>query len=337
MSEKIPITIITGCLGSGKTTILNYLLQNTAHERFAVVVNEFGKAGVDHHLLSSSEEKISLVNSGCVCCNAREDLEEELKQLLFAHEQQTHIFDHIIIETTGLADPSPIVYTILHHPMLSNHFSIHLIITAVDIQNASIQMKRSPEFVKQLSASDRVVLTKADLVDDEEKIRIQTLVQSIQPLAHIVEARNGKTDIEALLQPLERTRPHSFFSAPTEPAASSVQSISFTFDQRIDWTAFTLWLSMLLHAHGENVLRVKGLLNTGEDFPVSLNGVQHLIHPPAHLNEWPTDAFESYLVFILRDINPQLIQQSLSVFQKYIGSDVELLEYREQIEGSLNN
>src|SRR5690625_4117070 len=129
---KIPITIVTGCLGSGKTTVLNYLLQQIDNDHIAVIVNEFGKAGLDHHILRTSQETVSLINSGCMCCNSREDLEHELKELLFYHERQEKGYERIIIETTGLADPSPIVYTIISHPILRNHFYVDLIITTVD-------------------------------------------------------------------------------------------------------------------------------------------------------------------------------------------------------------
>ncbi|WP_158735872.1 GTP-binding protein [Alteribacillus sp. YIM 98480] len=334
MSNKIPITIVTGCLGSGKTTVLNYLLQQIDNRRIAVIVNEFGQAGLDHHLLRKSQEKISLVNSGCMCCNSREDLEEELKELLFQHEQLEEGYKRIIIETTGLADPAPIIFTILHNPLLRNHFDVELILTTVDVENAQLQFENSPEFVKQISVSDHVILTKNDLVTAQQKEKVIQQVKSIHPSITIFEGNNGVVDVNVLQklkvdEPFYKQRPPS--SLNEAGVSSQVQSISFHFSDALDWTAFTLWLSLLLHTHGENVLRVKGILDVGEVAPVNLNGVQHIIHPPEHLDKWPVNVSQSFLVFIVRYIDPWDILRSLEAFQHYIGSDVQLMEYQESI------
>lgn len=332
MNNKIPVVIVTGCLGSGKTTVLNYILQEIDSRRIAVIVNEFGKAGLDHHLLRVSEEKISLINSGCVCCNAREDLEQEMKELLFEHERSEEGFERIFIETTGLADPAPIVFTILNNPILQNHFEIELILTTVDVKNALLQFKNSPEFVKQVSVSDNIIITKADLVSKDEKEEVIYQVKRIHPAVKIFEAFNGVVDLGVL----EKNVGYHAENVDNIPqnidekgAAARVKSISFYFTEELDWTAFTLWLSLLLHAHGENVLRVKGILDVGEEAPVNINGVQHIIHPPNHLDKWPENVDKSFLVFIVKDIDPLTILHSLETFQHYIGSDVELMELKD--------
>lgn len=332
---KIPITIVTGCLGSGKTTVLNYLLQQIDNDHIAVIVNEFGKAGLDHHILRTSQEKVSLINSGCMCCNSREDLEHELKELLFYHERQEKGYERIIIETTGLADPSPIVYTIISHPILRNHFYVDLIITTVDVENAPLQFKNSPEFVKQVSVSDHIILTKTDLASEQQKKEVFQQVERIQPTVKLFEAEKGVVDLSVLEKSPTQAPTYQIHSSSieekNESVAAQVQSISFTFSDPLDWTSFTLWLSLLLHTHGENVLRVKGILNVGDEAPVNLNGVQHIIHPPEHLDKWPEDVKESFMVFIVRHLNPHDILHSLEVFQRYIGSDVKLMEYQESI------
>lgn len=335
MNRKIPIVIVTGCLGSGKTTVLNYLLQQIDNSRTAVIVNEFGKAGLDHHLLSVSQEKISLINSGCMCCNSRDDLEEEMKRLLFEHERLEKGYERIIIETTGLADPAPIAFTILNHPMLRNHFIIDLIMTIVDAENAQLQFEKSPEFVKQISASDHLVITKNDLVTEQTRQQVIENVRTLHPLVEIFDAYKGEVDLNVLENnstglPLEQTL-SQYQTQTMHGVSSEVKSISFFFSSPLNWTAFTLWLSLLLHTHGENVLRVKGLLDVGEDAPINLNGVQHIIHPPIHLDAWPEDVSESFMVFIVRNIDPLLILHSLETFQRYIGSDVELMEFKESI------
>ncbi|MFD2760906.1 CobW family GTP-binding protein [Lentibacillus juripiscarius] len=332
MGQKIPITIVTGCLGSGKTTVLNYLLQQIDNKRTAVIVNEFGKAGLDHHLLRESQEKISLINSGCMCCNSRDDLEQELKELLFEHEQLEEGYERIMIETTGLADPAPIVYTILNNPMLQNHFDVELVITTVDTDNAQLQFEKSPEFVKQVSVSDHLILTKSDLVTDDTKEMVMKQIKGINPSAQIYTALNGIVDPNVLQKSSAEPTVHSLPERQYFKGVSSqVQSISFSFSSVLDWTAFTLWLSLLLHTHGENVLRVKGILDVGEEAPTNLNGVQHIIHPPEHLDNWPEDVSQSFLVFIVRNLDPMAILRSLETFQRYIGSDVELMEYQESV------
>jgi len=332
MGRKIPITIVTGCLGSGKTTVLNYLLQQIDNSRTAVIVNEFGEAGLDHHLLRNSQEKISLINSGCVCCNSRDDLENELKELLFEHEQSDAGLERIMIETTGLADPAPIVFTILNNPMLQNHFDVDLIITTIDAENAQLQFEKSPEFVKQVSVSDHLILTKDDLVTADTKQRVVDQIKGINPSAQVFTALNGTVDTKVLQKSaVEPIVNHVRNSQPFSVVSSQVQSISFTFSSTLDWTAFTLWLSLLLHTHGENVLRVKGVLDVGEEAPVNLNGVQHIVHPPEHLDRWPDEVSQSFLVFIVREIDPMAILKSLEAFQQYIGSDVTLMEYQESV------
>lgn len=335
MVNKIPINIVTGCLGSGKTTVLNYLLDKTKNERTIVIVNEFGQEGIDHHLLRISKEKLSLINSGCMCCNSREDLEDEIKKILFESESGSEKIDKIIIETTGLADPAPIAYIILSHPVLQNHLKIELTITIVDFKNAQLQFKDSPEFIKQISAADNIVTTKEDLVTDQIKSEVITNIKSINPTVNIYNSINGEVNLDVLKKQSLNSKLSDISLKQTSlslnKVSQQVNAISFYFKSSLNWTAFTLWLSLLLHTHGENVLRVKGILDVGEVAPISLNGVQHIIHPPEHLEYWPDEVSHSFLVFIVKNIDILSILNSLETFQRYIGSDVELLEIKKNL------
>jgi G3E family GTPase len=332
-TNKKPITVVTGCLGSGKTTLLRKLLQDSEiQENTAVIVNEFGKVGLDHHLLSKADEKTVLLNGGCICCNSREDLEEELKSYLSMDHNKDASINRIIIETTGMADPAPILFTVVTNPLLQHHFYIDCVITTVDVKNGLLHLERNPELVKQVTVADKVVLTKTDIATEEEKRNLLKELMKINPSCEIYEAIHGDID-SSIIKGTNENRSLSSIQNIQQPTnenkshySPNIKSISFTFNKPLDWTAFGLWLSILLHANGEDVLRVKGLLDVGEEGPIVLNGVQHIIHPPDHLDCWPENEKVSHLVFILRHINPNQIWNSLKAFQHFLGTDVEFLE-----------
>jgi G3E family GTPase len=331
-SNKKPITIVTGCLGSGKTTLLRKLLKEPElQENTAVIVNEFGKVGLDHHLLKNADETTVLLNGGCICCNNREDLERELKSFLSLDHSKDASINRIIIETTGMADPSPILFTVLSNPLLQHHFYIDCVVVTVDTKNGMLQLKNNPELVKQVTVADKVVLTKTDLSSVEEKEQLLGQLKSINPSFEVYEAIHGDIGIDIIKGKqtgisLSALKSKQSAVSNSNHYSSAIQSVSFTFNSPLDWTAFGLWLSALLHANGEDVLRVKGLLDVGEEGPIVLNGVQHIIHPPDHLDAWPDDEKLSHLIFILRSIDPAEIERSLKTFQAFLGTNVELLE-----------
>lgn len=325
---KIPITIVTGCLGSGKTTFIQHTLKNIVKdEDIAIIVNEYGKVGLDHHLIKNVEEKTVLLSGGCICCNSREDLEAELKDLLFSYEKGEVHFDRVLIETTGLADPAPILFTVLNNEMLEKRYVIESVITTVDCVNSELHFKNNPEIMKQVALADKIILTKNDIATEEE------IEQTIQRI------RNVNPSVKLLLNELidetifkeNYVKDKAFINVPSirpkHNDSNKIQSISFTFSKPLDWIAFGLWLSMLLHSNGEQVLRVKGILDVGEEGPIILNGVQHIIHPPQHLKEWPSSEIQSNLIFITRDLDNSLIAKSLEAFQEFLGTKVQMLEY----------
>lgn len=338
---KIPITIVTGCLGSGKTTLLSGILKDPGMVNVAVLVNEFGKVGLDHHLLRQVDEETVLLDGGCVCCNRREDLENTLIELFDKFEKGlVSKLDRVVIETTGLADPAPIIFTILTNPILQNHFYVDCVVTVVDAVNGELHLRNQPEALKQITVADKIVITKTDLANQENIDDLINQIELINPSSLITKNSVDQQNVELLVGTMINDGRIVNMAKMTDKAhlkenidniETDIQSISFTFDKPLDWTAFGVWLSMLLHARGEEVLRVKGLLDVGEIGPVVLNGVQHIIHPPDHLDQWPDNEKYSHLVFIVRSIKPESITASLQTFQNFLGSKPEVIELNAQM------
>ncbi len=317
-----PVTIVTGFLGSGKTTLLGRVLSEPSMSNTAVLVNEFGEVGLDHHLLRRVDERAVLLGNGCVCCTTREDLVEALLGLLDLDQRgEIPRLDRVVIETTGLADPAPILHTIFADPVLQHHFSVDLVLTTVDAVNGDLHLDRNPESVKQIAAADKVVVTKTDAAQPGSVRGIISRLGAINPSARVFVAAFGETDVDELFRPDgvgSHTVPAVLAGEPHD--VGETHSVSLTFDGSVDWTAFGIWLSMLLHARGEDVLRVKGLLDVGEAGPVVVNGVQHTIHPPEHLDRWPDEDHRSRIVFITKGIRPEELLGSLDAFRALLGA-----------------
>ena len=318
-------------MGSGKTTLLSKVLSAPSMTNTAVLVNEFGKVGLDHHLLRRADEKTVLLGNGCVCCSTREDLVGALLELLDEEGRGTiPALDRVLVETTGLADPAPILFTVFSHPVLQHHYYVNHVVCTADAINGDLHLDLNPESTKQVAAADVVVLTKSDVAKAGTVDALRTRLHNINPSARIFEAPFGRVNPDELLHPAVGWSP-----AETLPLlvgeenarhVSRTYSTSLTFDGPVDWVAFGIWFSMLLHARGEDVLRVKGLLNVGEAGPVLLNGVQHVIHPPNHLSEWPDEEHRSRVVFITRGIRSEELLASLEAFRSILGAGSRLLE-----------
>ena len=329
-------------MGSGKTTLLSKVLSAPSLSNTAVLVNEFGKVGLDHHLLRRADEKTILLGNGCVCCTTREDLVGALLELLDEEGRgEIPTLARVIVETTGLADPAPILFTVFSHPVLQHHYYVDLVISTVDALNGQLHLDLNPESTKQVAAADVLVLTKTDAAPSGTLGALRTRLRGINPSARIIEASFGEVDLHELLRPAADwasavPRNDAYHSAPAPKAlvtrkenarhVSRTHSTSLTFDGSVDWVAFGIWFSMLLHARGEDVLRVKGLLDVGEAGPVLLNGVQHVVHPPDHLEEWPDADHRSRIVFITRGIRSEELLASLEAFRRVIGAGPRLLE-----------
>ena len=305
---KLPVALVTGFLGSGKTTLIASLLGHPAMGETAVIVNEIGEIGIDHHLLRRVDERTVLLKNGCLCCTLRGDLADELRDLLSRRERgEIPAFTRVVVESTGLADPAPVVYTLLSEPVVKHHYELESIITTVDAQHG---LSRE-ESLRQAAAADTLVVTKADLGSASS---LGERLARLNPAARVLEASFGEVEPDVLFAPAEHPRKVASFDADTGHVHDDVRAVTIVIDGPLDWTAFGIWLTMLLQARGSEIFRVKGLLDAGSAGPLLLNGVQHVVHPPVHLDAWPDDDRRSRLVFIGLGLERDELERSLAAF-----------------------
>jgi len=342
LAGAIPVTLITGFLGSGKTTLITQLLRHPGMNRVAVVINEVGEIGIDHDLVTMSSENISLLANGCICCSVRTDLQETLRELFAArHTGQMLEFDRVIIETTGLADPAPVVQTLSSDTLLAAHFRLDGVVTLVDTFNGSHQLLSQPEAVKQIALADRIILTKTDLVSTDLVQELTASIWAMRPDVDILTCLHGSLAPETLmglglqsrrssdatlsflgelLQNNEAKLPgseaylgkkHSGKGKGNLLHAASIQTSTLRFQKPFLWTAFSTALEVLTQLRGPDLLRVKGIVNI-EGRPVVVQGVQHLFHPPVELDRWPSADQDTRLVFITKNMKPQTLKALLN-------------------------
>lgn len=346
--DAIPVNIITGFLGSGKTTVLRHVLADPAFSRAAVLINEFGEIGLDHLLVERLNDTTVLMESGCICCTLQDDLRTSLRDL-HARRARGEVppFDRVIIETTGLADPAPVMATVMTDPMLRHHLRIGNVVATVDTVNGPATFDRFVQSRKQVALADRVLLTKSDLVNEDECARVEERIASLNPHVLIERTRHGVAGPELLTglgsaNTVEReaemrgwlaaaasyrgrlrkglsgepTRARlAAFHGEVPSGEEEVRTLVLSFDEPIEWTSFGLWLSLLVQRHGDRLLRFKGLLNVaGASTPVVLHGVHALLHPAEHLDRWPMEPRHSLLVFIVQGLSTELIERSLRTF-----------------------
>jgi G3E family GTPase len=316
--HRIPVVIVTGFLGAGKTTLIKLLLENPDVSKTAVIVNEFGEIGLDDRLLRTSAETTVLLDRGCLCCTVRSDLQQTLRDLL--HDRaggQLPSFDRILIETSGLADPGPILQTFLGDQGLAKELYLLAVICVVDAAILGAKpMQSAPEGMKQLALADRIVISKRDLVGEADFEAVLARVKAINPSAPVAIANNGALDPQFLLddsgQQLART---GFFAEPVEHLPD-VETFSIAFDEPLVWASFASAMDTLRAHRGADILRVKGLLNIeGCEGPVLVHYVQHLAHPPMELDRWPAGDQKSHLVFITRELKRPAVLSLLTSIQ----------------------
>lgn len=318
-SERIACFIVTGFLGSGKTTLLAQLLTDPAFHDSVVIVNELGTVGLDHDLVAFSAENIVVMPGGCVCCSIREDIEVQLRELFDARAAGTvPAFRRIIIETTGIAEPVPLLMTLRSNPLARERLLPPRVIAVVDNVLGRETLAAHEEACAQAAAADEIVFSKTDMEGDAD---LADAVRIINPWAPVQTAPMPGDKLASLFaldkprrEPLDRP---GLPEARTERHAHhhGVRTHSIVLDAPLDWTGFGIWMTLLLHRHGKQILRVKGLLAVdGMPGPTLFQSAQHLVHPPRHMESWPSEDRRSRLVFIVRDLDPQWIARSLAAF-----------------------
>ncbi len=331
--QRIPVSLITGFLGSGKTSLLSHLIHHAGMAETAVIINEFGEIGLDHQLVEAVDGEAVLLASGCICCTIRDDLAQTLCSL-----EERRVagsipnFRRVVIETTGLADPAPIIHSMMQDAAVRRMFRLDGVITTVDAVNGQMQLDKQSESVKQAAVADRLVITKTDLVSEAQTEALIQRLQRLNPEAAVVIGKQGVIAPEQILDVglfPQRGKQHIEQAAHAHAGHhehgecgpdcghddhaghrhdANIRSHSFRFDTPLAWPVVSDWLGGLAYFHGGALLRMKGLLNLeDESVPVAVHGVQHLFHEPTQLQEWPDDDRSSRLVFITRGLDRETI------------------------------
>jgi G3E family GTPase len=308
------VTVVTGFLGAGKTTLVRRFLASPEGQGTAVIVNEFGAVGIDDVLVRDSAEETVLLGNGCVCCITRTDLQAALRRLVFDRERGTvPPFGRIVIETSGLADPGPILQTFSTDRALGGEFHIDVVVAVVDAVNGEAALDTAAEARKQAILADRLVISKTDLASPESVAQLTRRLQKLNPRASIDIAVGGALDPQRIVEPAAGER-----SGFVAEAAHSDGVTSFVITQQhpIEWLAFARAMETLLALRGADLLRVKGILNVaGCKGPVVVQYVQHLAHPPVELESWPDENRDSRVVFITREITQNDVRNLFAAVQ----------------------
>lgn len=346
---KIPLTLITGFLGSGKTSFLGQYLRANNDKGIAVIINEIGQVALDQRVLRSSvdysKEQMLYLNAGCICCNRRVDLVESLRNVLNGYDSRGEVLNRVIIETTGLANPAPILWTLLSDTFLGAHFEACGVIACIDALNGFLHLEND-EAREQIIFADSILLTKTDLQSDEKALgALRAEILGLNPSVEIFDKAIFGGNYERLFTQNSANRPanhttnlanlaldsqdsckdsHKDFSNDSHKShAQGFDTLSISFSGAIEWSGFGIWLSLLLHKYGTKVLRVKGIIDIGEDFLVSINGAMHIIHPPTHIKKDAQSG--SNLVFITRNLPKEKIIDSLKGFKCLLGMNEVLI------------
>jgi G3E family GTPase len=346
--QIFPLSILTGFLGAGKTTLLNKLLQAPELADCLVLINEFGEVGLDHLFVEKVDGNVVVMASGCLCCTIRGDLVATLEDLLRRRDNgRIAPFNRVIIETTGLADPAPILHTIMYHPYFMLRFRLDGVITVVDAVTGDATLDRHPEAVKQAAVADRLVITKGDLLTDGDAqlVALRGRLAVLNPTAVQLDAARGEATAAALLDiglydPDKKTpdvrrwlnaealddhadhrehdhhHEHSAHRHDVNRHDARIRAFALRYDKPVPLSALDMFFELLRSAHGAHLLRVKGIIALDDDpaRPLVVHGVQHIFHPPARLDAWPDDDHTTRIVFILHDMAPDFVRGLWNAF-----------------------
>lgn len=339
MTDNTPLafSILTGFLGSGKTTLLNQLLQHEDMANAAVIINEFGEIGLDHLLVETADEDVVMeMSSGCLCCTMRGDLVDTVQGLLARRDSgEIKAFDRIVIETTGLADPAPVLHVVMNHPYLVHRLRLEGVWTTVDALNGDATLDKFAEAVKQAAVADRIILTKTDMLEGAQGAdKLIARLKQLNPTATLLNAAEGEAVPQALFgcglyNP--ETKSNDVAQWLRTEALSGhdhnhhhdvnrhdkhIKAFCISHDEAIKSNDFNLFIEVMLTTYGENLLRIKGIVKLAEqpDRPIVIHGVQHVFHPPAQLESWPDEDHRTRIVFITKDVNEEELSSLLNSF-----------------------
>jgi G3E family GTPase len=340
--DRIPVMLLTGFLGSGKTTLLNAWLRSPDLAQAAVIVNEFGEVGIDHALIASSNDNTIELSTGCLCCTVRGDLVDTLRELQAKRaSEEVRDFHRVVIETTGLADPAPVIQALMTFPV-ARRFRLRQVVTAVDAVHGVSTLRQHPESVKQAAVADDVVITKTD-VPGAAVENVAAAVKALNPGARLHHSAAGNVLRLAKLGPADIYDPATksgdvaawlnaeAYQEASEPPGhghhrhhhdtnrhnAEIGSFCLSYSEPLHWEHVANWLDALVMAHGEQLLRVKGILSiVGRDKPIVVQAVQHLFHPPQELDEWPGGERRSQIVFITRALSREFVVEVLETVQQ---------------------
>ena len=341
-AERMPVTLFTGFLGSGKTTLLNRILADPRMARSLVLVNEFGEVGLDHLFMEQVGGDMVLLQSGCVCCTIQGDLDKTLRDIARRRaREETPPFDRVLLETTGLADPAPILQLLLNNPMISHDYRLDGVVTTVDAVNGARQLDEHPEALKQAAVADRLLISKTDIAEVAASAGVRSRLASLNPGAALFEIVQGEVDPALLFDsgPFDATGKsdavRAWLNAEAHDHAhhghdhthdrsrhdAHIGSFCLTFEEPLDWDRFNQWLMAVRAAWGDRLLRVKGVLDVaGESQPLVIHGVHRTFHPPTLLARWPDEDRRSRLVFITRDLDRSTVEASWVEMEEAAGA-----------------
>ena len=338
--NQIPVTVITGFLGSGKTTLLSSILKKKEMQKTAVIINEFGEIGLDHALIEHTDENIVELQSGCICCTIQGDLNKTLIDLFEKMMNgKVSSFNRILIETTGLANPVPIIHTLMSSIELIRIYQLDVCITVVDSVNGEKTLDLHEESLKQLALAEKIILSKTDIVDKDEIKSLVYRIKEINPVSQIIFSKFGNIPLEEIFglggyDPYKKSADvKKWLSAEkykdkkhhhhhdVNRHNENIRAFSMMSENPVNMIAFSFFRDMITAALGSNLLRMKGIVNiAGEERPAVIHGVQHIFHPVQWLETWPDNDRRTKLVFITQNIKKEQIED---FFRTLMGMDTE--------------
>ena len=343
MSAETPIqvSLLTGFLGSGKTTLLNALLRHESMAETAVLINEFGDIGIDHSLVETVDPDMIELTTGCLCCTVQGDLTRALREIFIKRvKKEIKPFKRVLVESTGLADPAPVIQTLVNDPVIVHRYSLDGIIATVDALHAPGQLTRHEECKRQAAVADRLVITKTDMATTDQVSLCKEVLHNLNPAAPTFEVVSGDIHPDklfdcGLFNPSKKTydvqnwlkaesyhdnhdhdhhhhHDHDHKSHDKNRHDENINAWCLEYNEPIPWPVFIAWITTIIDNHGERVLRLKGIVNIeGEDQPLAIHGVQHIFHPPAKLPSWPKGEKKTKMVFIVDRVSKAEIEGHL--------------------------